>query len=220
MKLEDGLYVYPWTSYQENNCNTIFIDGTVPTLIDPGHTHLFNHVIEGMARDGKAIEKVKCILCTHGHPDHIEAIAAFSAEVLKGISRKEYGYLRGDGQDLFLATGCQLPKTPFKLFLKEGSIVLGDKTFQVIPTPGHSPGSVCLYWDEKKVLISGDTVFYMGVGRTDFQGGDIDALSDSVERLSKLDVEYLIPGHGEIVKGEKTVRKNFTTILGDFFGKY
>ena len=220
MKLTDDLYVYPWTSYQENNCNTIFIDGKVPTLIDPGHMHLFNHVAEGMAKDGNAVDRVKCILCTHGHPDHIEAMAGFDKEVLKGIGKEEYEYLHNGGKELFLAMGCRMPEAPFKLFLKEGSMALGDKILRIIPTPGHSPGSICLYWEDKKALISGDTVFYMGVGRTDLQGGDVDALADSVERLSKLKIEYLIPGHGEMLKGEKAVQNNFRTILEEFFGRH
>jgi len=219
MRIIDDLYVYPWTSYQENNCNTILIDGKMPLLIDPGHRHLFNNVVEGMARDGKTIDHLKCILCTHSHPDHIEAIDLFDKEILKGISREEHEYLNNGGKELFLATGCRIPQTPFKLFLQEGIAKLGDKSLQIIPTPGHSPGSICLYWEEKKVLFSGDTVFYMGVGRTDFQGGDIDVLANSVERLSRLNVEYLIPGHGEIIKGEKEISKNFKVILEEFFNR-
>jgi hydroxyacylglutathione hydrolase len=217
MRIIDDLYVYAWTSYQENNCNTVFIDGKMPVLIDPGHRHLFNNVVEGMARDGKIIDHVKCILCTHSHPDHIEAIDLFNNEILKGMSREEYEYLNNGGKELFLAMGCRTPQASFKIFLQEGTVKLGDKSFQIIPTPGHSPGSICLYWEEKKVLFSGDTVFYMGVGRTDFQGGDINALADSVEKLSRLKVEYLIPGHGGIIKGEKEISKNFKVILEEFF---
>ena len=217
MKVFEGLYVYPWVSYEENNCNTIFIDGEIPVLIDPGHAALFNHVIEGMTRDRKIVENVKLILCTHGHPDHIEAIDGFDNDVIKGISKEEYEYLRDGYRELFLMTGCQMPKKPFKIFLKEGSIRLGNKTFRIIATPGHSPGSLCLYWEEKKVLISGDTVFYMGVGRADLFGGNINALAKSIEYLSKLDIEYLIPGHGEMLKGKKAINKNFKLILEEFF---
>ena len=146
-------------------------------------------------------------------------ITSFDKEVIKGISQEEYQYLYGEGSDLFLAMGSRAPRIPFQLFLKEGTLNLGDKSIQVIRTPGHSPGGICLYWEEKKALLSGDTVFYMGVGRTDFEGGDIDALADSVERLSRLDVEYLIPGHGEMLKGKKAVANNFKTIMNEFFGK-
>lgn len=217
MRLFKDVYVYPWTSYQENNCNTIFIDGPVPTLIDPGHSHLFSSIVDGMARDGKSADAIKLIVCTHGHPDHIEALDHFDNNVLRAISSEEHAYLQEEGKELFLMSGCQAPKKPFKLFLKEGKLTLGDKTFQIIPTPGHSPGSVCLYWEKEKLLVSGDTVFYMGVGRTDLPGGDGDTLGQSIRRLSKLPVEYLIPGHGELVKGDKPIRKNFEIILGEFF---
>lgn len=217
MKIFDDLYVYPWLSYEANNCNTIFIDGQAPTLIDPGHAHLFNHVLEGMAKDGKDINRVQMVLCTHSHPDHIEAIERFDNDVLKTIGKEEYAYLNDGGRELFMATGCTLPKKPFTLFLKEGTVDIGGKVFQVILTPGHSPGSVCLYWKEKRTLISGDTLFYMGVGRTDLPGGDMELLAGSIAKLAQLDIEYLIPGHGELVRGEKAIKKNFQLIISEFF---
>jgi glyoxylase-like metal-dependent hydrolase (beta-lactamase superfamily II) len=220
MKLLEDLYVYPWLSSQENNANTIFIDGDVPTLIDPGHAHLFSHVVQGAARDGVALEASKLIICTHGHPDHMEAVERFDVDVVKAMSRREYEYLQGEGKDLFMMTGCQLPRSPFGLLLTDGSLVLGRKRLQVFSTPGHSPGSICLYWEDQKVLLSGDTLFYLGVGRTDLPGGDSHTLAESVARLAKLDVEYLVPGHGEVVKGKKTIEKNFQMILREFFSAH
>jgi glyoxylase-like metal-dependent hydrolase (beta-lactamase superfamily II) len=192
VKIFEDFYAYPWVSNQENNCNTLFIDGKVPLLIDPGHTHLFDHVVQGMAKDGKAVENVQVVLFTHGHPDHIEAADRFDNSVIRGISRVEYTYLIDGYRELFLGMGCQLPAKPFKIFLKEGTMRIGDKVLTIIHTPGHSPGGICLYWEEKKVLISGDTVFYMGVGRTDLYGGNADLLVKSIEGLAKLDIEYLI----------------------------
>jgi len=217
MRLFENFYVYPWISYQENNCNTIFIDGEVPVIIDPGHTHLFNNVVEGMARDGKSPEAVKLILCTHGHPDHIEAVDLFDNGVLRAISKEEHRYLENEGKELFLMSGCGLPKKPFKIFLREGSMKLGNNTFRVIPTPGHSPGSVCLFWEARSVLISGDTIFYMGLGRTDLPGGDIETLGKSIRKISRLNIEYLIPGHGEMLNGKKAIHKNFDLVLSEFF---
>jgi len=217
MRLFNEIYIYPWVSYQENNCNTIFIDGPIPTLIDPGHSHLFNNVIQGMARDGKSADAIQLILCTHGHPDHIEAMEHFDNNVLRAIGKNEYAYLNEEGKELFLMTGCQAPKKPFKILLNDGHMTIGGNTFQIIQTPGHSPGSICLYWEKEKLLISGDTVFYMGVGRTDLPGGNVEELGTSIQQLAKLDIEYLIPGHGEIVKGSQAVQRNFDLILGEFF---
>jgi len=217
MKLFEDLYVYPWLSSQENNANTIFIDGEVPTLIDPGHTHLFSYAIQGAARDGIDLDTSKLIICTHGHPDHMEAVARFGSDVIIAMSRREYEYLQDEGRDLFMMTGCQVPKGPFGLLLTEGSLSLGKKRFKVLSTPGHSPGSICLYWEDRRVLLSGDTLFYMGVGRTDLPGGNSHTLAESIRRLAKLDIEYLVPGHGEVVKGKKTIEKNFQLILREFF---
>jgi len=217
MKIFEDCYVYPWMSYQENNCNTILITGEVPCLIDPGHMRLFDHVLHGMAQDRINIEKVKLILCTHAHPDHIEAIERFDEATIKAISIDEHTYLRDGYRELYLMTGCELPKKPFAFFLKEGVIRLGNKTLRVISTPGHSPGSVCFYWEEKKVLISGDTIFYLGVGRTDLYGGDMEMLGRSIHKLLPLDVEYLIPGHGDMLRGKRSIQKNFKIILEEFF---
>jgi glyoxylase-like metal-dependent hydrolase (beta-lactamase superfamily II) len=137
--------------------------------------------------------------------------------VLKAIGAGELAYLDGPGRELFMLTGAQSPAGPFQITLREGVLRLGDKTFDVIPTPGHSPGSICFYWKEERVLLSGDTVFYMGVGRTDFEGGDAVALKESIGRLALLDVEYLVPGHGQIVKGREAIQRNFALILGEFF---
>ncbi|MGC8811414.1 MAG: MBL fold metallo-hydrolase, partial [bacterium] len=72
-------------------------------------------------------------------------------------------------------------------------------------------------WPEKKALFTGDVIFAMGVGRTDFPGGDGNLLRNSIERLADLDVELLLPGHGEIVKGKRNIQRNFAYIRTNFF---
>jgi glyoxylase-like metal-dependent hydrolase (beta-lactamase superfamily II) len=104
-------------------------------------------------------------------------------------------------------------------FLKEGTLDLGAKNktdLQVLHTPGHSPGSVCLYWPDKKLLITGDVVFYGSIGRTDFPSGSLSLLKRSIDKLSQLDVECLVPGHsteyGSIIKGKLNVERNFQAV--------
>jgi len=79
----------------------------------------------------------------------------------------------------------------------------------VLHTPGHSPGSVSLYWPEQKLLFTGDLIFKDGLGRTDLPGGDGNLLKESIKRLAGLDVEWVLPGHGDIISGAAEVKTNF-----------
>jgi glyoxylase-like metal-dependent hydrolase (beta-lactamase superfamily II) len=98
------------------------------------------------------------------------------------------------------------------ILLQEGELKIGNLTFQVIQTPGHSPGSVCIYWPDKKTLFTGDVVFNQGIGRTDLPGGDGQELKESIKRISLIDAEYLVSGHGDILSGSEKVKANFGDI--------
>ncbi len=120
MKVLDNIYVYPWTSYEANNCNTVFIDGPVPTLIDPGHKAFLGNVMTNMARDGKNIESVKLVIATHSHPDHIEAADAFDQQTMRAIGKVEFDFCNNGGKELYLMTGCEMPRKPYSFYLNEG----------------------------------------------------------------------------------------------------
>ncbi len=83
---------------------------------------------------------------------------------------------------------------------------------EIIPAPGHSPGSVCIYWPARKALFSGDAIFNQGIGRTDLPGGSGMQLKESIMRIASLEAEILLPGHGTPVIGQKAVRDNFRII--------
>ena len=156
-----------------------------------------------MEKDGHRMESLRLIIATHIHPDHFEAVQTFGKTgVLLAIHPEEETFLKEAGGDFFRAFGLEMPDFKVDFHLQEGELKLGSKTFEVFHTPGHSPGSISLYWPEKKALFTGDVVFPMGVGRTDFPGGDGALLRRSVERLAQLDVEWLLSGHGEVLKGE------------------
>ncbi len=218
MKLDTDLYAYPWKSMQENNCNSYVIGGDFPVLIDPGHEHLAKGLITQMEKDGIPLESLRLLLITHIHPDHFEAASIFSrAGVPLAMYPEEETFLKEVGGDFFRAFGLAMPDFKIDLHVQEGELKLGPKTFQVFHTPGHSPGSISLYWPEKKALFTGDVVFPMGVGRTDFPGGDGALLKKSIERLAKLDVEWLLSGHGEVLKGKRNIERNFGYIKSNYF---
>jgi len=87
-----------------------------------------------------------------------------------------------------------------------------DLSLDVIHTPGHSPGSICLRWKEEKALFTGDVIFRDGLGRTDLPGGNGEELKQSIRRISRLEVEWLLPGHGDFIAGSKEVQRNFSRV--------
>ena len=152
------------------------------------------------------------VLVTHGHPDHFETAGSFGPSARWAMSRIDYEFVME-----YLGAQTDLPQPAF--FLQEGGLLIGDRDFLVIHTPGHSPGSVCLYWRQQKVLFTGDVVFNQSIGRTDLPGGSGRQLKESISRLAELDVEVLCPGHGDVVAGRENVRKNFKMIK-DFWFSY
>jgi glyoxylase-like metal-dependent hydrolase (beta-lactamase superfamily II) len=212
MKILDGLYGFIWQSASENNCNSFFVDGAKKILIDPGHRHLCQHVKSGLAQIETTPEQIDVVLVTHGHPDHLEMVGSFGPSTRWAMSRIDYEFVMK-----YISSPVEFPKPAF--FIQEGDLTLGDKTFQAILTPGHSPGSISLYWPEKKVLFTGDVVFSQSIGRTDLPGGSGKQLKESISRLAELDVEVLCPGHGEVVAGRENVKKNFKMIRDVWFSQ-
>ncbi|HMK64436.1 MAG TPA: MBL fold metallo-hydrolase [Thermodesulfobacteriota bacterium] len=209
MKLLNNLQVFIWRNPQANNCNTYLIQGDKNILIDPGHFQLFDHVRTGLADLGLTLEKIDLVFLTHGHPDHLEGALLFKAPTLITLSRMEAAFI-DEWTGKYGGNAGYNFKADF--FLQEGDLKIGEHTFQVLETPGHSPGSLCLYWPTEKALFTGDVVFDQGIGRTDLPGGNGSLLKTSIQKVAALDVEYLLSGHGEVVKGRKAVQENFRRI--------
>ncbi len=171
------------------------------TVIDCGTGFNFTRLRDIFNSLKRNMNDVKQIINTHCHFDHVGGNGYFlNAKV--AIHEADAKVLeKGDGElsnaDFF--DGKLHPRKPDRI-LKEGDKLNPDKLdLEVIHTPGHSPGSICLYDKKRKILFSGDTLFSDGVGRTDIAGGDPKELESSLQRLLKLDVENILPGHGEPV---------------------
>jgi len=218
MKLERDLYVYLWQNLYENNCNTYFIHGEKTILIDPGHTRHVEGLFSQMREDGISPEEIDILILTHSHPDHFEGLEAFLDGPVKiAMAQEEERYLLDSGKVLFEMMRQPIPKFRIDFYLKEGKLRLGEKVFEIYETPGHSPGSLSIYWPERKVLFTGDVIFYGGIGRTDFLEGNSKRLMESIERLSRLDTERLLPGHGELVLGKELVLQNYEFIRQNYY---
>jgi len=206
----EGLYSFMWDNNRENNCNAFLIDGSRKILIDPGHQHLFAHVEKGLAALKIPIEKIDLVIATHAHPDHFEAVARFPDTTQFAMGYYEYELVKK-----FAGSYFQLPEPDF--FLQEGELIIGTNQFEILETPGHSPGSVCIYWPEKRVLFAGDVIFHHGIGRTDLPGGSGKQLKESIQRIRSLDVEYVLSGHGDVIAGKEAVQANFQEIENYWF---
>ena len=178
--------------------------GTV-LLIDPACSNQYEqqmllHYVNSLPfREGQGLGFQ--IIATHGHLDHLWG-AAWAAEqwhtpVLmheKDIPMAEAMQMQ---YDLF---GIRATPEPFPVEpIKSSNLqMFKSSNVQILHTPGHTPGSVCLYWPEEKTLLSGDTLFRMGYGRTDLPGGDMGQLISSLQRLFELPNDTKVyPGHGD-----------------------
>ncbi len=202
INITDGIYAAIWRNYRENNCNTYVITNEdMPILIDPGHYHLTAHWEQGLEKLGLSRNDIRLVIVTHGHPDHLEGVALFDHRTKVAVGEREYVWLQK-----------WVSQLEPDLLLREGELKVGKMRLEIIEAPGHSPASICIYAPDKKVLFTGDVIFRDGIGRTDIPGGDVAQLKNSIKRLSHLDVEYLLPGHGEPVIGRTAVERNFRLI--------
>ncbi|PLX92926.1 MAG: MBL fold metallo-hydrolase [Desulfuromonas sp.] len=177
------------------NCYLVVCSRTKDALIiDPGDEG--DRILEKVNALGA---KVKMVVNTHGHFDHVGAnhqvIAATGVELC--MHREDLPLLKVAAKQ---AQGYGLPgvESPDpKRFLDNGDLVeVGDLSFEVIHTPGHSPGGICMYGEGH--LFSGDTLFAGSIGRTDLPGGNMDQLLRHIRSQLMVLPEATIvhPGHG------------------------
>ena len=194
--------------------NTYLIsDGKGALLVDP-------------SSDAQAILRflgdttLDAIVLTHRHHDHVDAAAAVREATGAEVIASEVDAPRIEDP---LPSDGGFASCPVDRRVKDGDVVaLGGMRWKVIMTPGHTPGSMCLLLDAEgtdhpekaPVLIAGDTLFFGSIGRTDFEGGDINAMRRSLRRLQTLPNETVVlPGHGSMTSIGAEQRRVFTFYL-------
>ncbi len=209
MRIADNFYVYLWNDPQENNCNSIFINGKVPLLIDPGHVKQIDDLFARMIEDRLDPLQIKLVICTHAHPDHISGIMRLKELAKIAVSQQEESFIEHTGRPMYEKRNLQMPDYKISFYLKEGELTVGKHEFQVLFTPGHTPGGISIYWPRYKALFPGDVIFDQAVGRVDLPGGNAQDLTNSLKKLSELPIEIVVPGHGAAIQGAARVRSNF-----------
>ncbi|MCX7913722.1 MAG: MBL fold metallo-hydrolase [Thermodesulfovibrionales bacterium] len=190
----------------EGNCFIVADEVTKECMVvDPGDEP--DRIIDAIRGNNL---KVAYIVCTHGHFDHVGSVGDIKQETdAKIILHQDEIEIYNAAKDMASFWGFDIDPLPDPdIFVKEGDVIqLGSITFEVLHTPGHSPGGICLYTEG--LVITGDTLFAGSVGRTDFYGGDISKLRESFRRLMTLpDNTKVLTGHGPATTIEKEKRTN------------
>lgn len=192
--------VFPVGPFQ-CNCTILGDEKTGEAIVvDPGDQ--FEFIQDRLHTHG--LTKVKSIVHTHAHLDHIGATA-----LLQRATNAPVGLHEGDrflwenaSMQAMMLRLREPEMVDFDLKLEDGHTVrFSDVEGEVIHTPGHTPGSLCFHFPVlDKLLIAGDTLFQGSIGRTDLPGGDYQQILSSIkQRLLTLDDDtQVIPGHGPV----------------------
>lgn len=189
------------------NCYIVY-EGKNAIIFDPGAepTKILDFVNQQKL-------KVGAILLTHAHFDHIGALEDVRNHTGANVyvHEQEMSWLSDpqlNGSQKLI--GTKIIANVADAVLTPGPKELATFSFSVIHTPGHSPGSVSFVFEKEQFIISGDVLFYQGIGRTDLPGGDMDVLVSTIRnKLYTLDDHYTVyPGHGPKTSIEQEKQRN------------
>ncbi len=176
---------------QTGNDRTVF-------LIDPACSNQYEQQVLYNYIYSLSCEEV-FIIATHGHLDHLWGAAWAAEQWHTPVLMHEADIPMAEAMQMqYNLFGIRATPEPFPVEPLNSQFTIQNSQFSILHTPGHTPGSVCLYWPEEKTLLSGDTLFRMGYGRTDLPGGDMGQLISSLQQLFELPNDTKVyPGHGD-----------------------
>ncbi|MFO8011182.1 MAG: MBL fold metallo-hydrolase [Dehalococcoidia bacterium] len=216
MQITDNVYYFPESGMMD--CNTYVIRDDITVLIDPGLDHYLPMLTEALNKEGIDPESIDMIVNTHLHLDHYWATESLkrltdARIMLHPLQKESYNTTVIDVTKVFGMDPVHIHEDG----LLDSNLNTGNLDFQILSTPGHSPDSITFYCEDKGIIICGDVVFAGNTGRVDFPGGSGKQLKESINALSKLNAEHLLPGHMGIVSGAEKVRQNFEFVRKNVF---
>jgi glyoxylase-like metal-dependent hydrolase (beta-lactamase superfamily II) len=182
------------------NCYLVICDRTQEALIiDPGFAdHESTRVLNEI---GRYNARVKYVINTHGHADHVSGNMKIRERTKAQIAihHDDAEMLIDSRRNLSEMFGLRVNSPPPDRILRDGDeIKVGSLKFEVIHTPGHTPGSISLYSRSENIVFTGDTLFAGSIGRTDLPGASLRKLISSIKSklLTMPDKTVVYPGHG------------------------
>lgn len=182
--------------------NIYLITGDHPILVDAGTGFDSADIIRRIEHHSSHLPEA--IVATHCHFDHIgglrDMVDAFGCRVYAGA--RDACFIRNP-DPAFNASrmfGGSVRAVDVADLHDGQTVSTGEHMFRVIDTPGHTSGSICLFEESTGLLLSGDTLFANGYGRTDMPGGSMDDMRRSLGILSNIDIKGLFPGHGSVIE--------------------
>ncbi len=166
-------------------------------LIDTGSPMNKQELLNNLKELNFNPKEIDIIILTHNHFDHTGNIDLFPNAKIYG-SKEDFKQENTRDKSKLNNKELEILKTAEQYEKKDFSIIdidkLPIKEFKIIKTPGHTPGGICILYQD--VLFSGDTIFGQGyIGRTDLSGGDYEELQKSIEKLKRIEYKILCPGH-------------------------
>ena len=212
MKLTDSIFYYPESGMLD--ANTYIIKDHINIIVDVGSSQFLQNLIANMEKDGIKPPDINFIINTHLHLDHYMANEEFKklsgAKILAHpLQKKHY-----DTNVIKVSRTFGISPQEYKEdgLIDNTEFGKGRLKQEIIETPGHSSDGICVYSPVEKFVICGDLIFNENTGRVDLPGGNVEQLKKSIEIVSNLDIEYLLPGHNDIIKGAMAVKENFKII--------
>jgi hydroxyacylglutathione hydrolase len=200
--------------YSESySSNVYLINGfKEKALIDSGTYSNANQLILDLNSLGIKPEEISLIFHTHGHADHFGADSFFKTAKIF-MSKKDGEKVNANLNEFSFSEVFANNLNPKTDFIDLNKLIdLNPFKLKSISCPGHTSGGLSFFDEKNKILFSGDTIFNGNVGRYDLMTSNETELIDSIQKLSKLNIEFLLPGHGNIIKGRKKIKENFELI--------
>ncbi len=209
-EIVDGLW---WIYLGKLESNVYVVDGQL--VIDTTTGLLKKQLLKQFEKIGIDVKSIERIINTHLHFDHLGGNYIFTRARVGMHTADAEEFKKNPDATYFSFFGGSIKRRDVDFLLVDGHKIKTDNfNFKVIHAPGHTKGSICLYEPHEKILISGDVLFHHSVGRTDLIGGDAKEMINTLQKIKKLDVEVLLPGHGRIV--ERDAKRQIDKVVGVF----